>query len=98
MPIVQMRKLRICESLAQAADLGMQPIPPISALRVLSIHVFVPQTSTQPVPCPAQPDVLVPLTLTTPGGGGLSVTPKREQRSTEAGSLTQSHTVTQAGI
>lgn len=39
MSIVQMRKLRTCESLAQAAKMGMQPVPLISALRVLATHL-----------------------------------------------------------
>lgn len=62
MSVVQIGKLRIYESLAQAAKLGMQPVPLIFGCWP---HTSVLQISTRPAQCPVQPDVLAPLTLIT---------------------------------
>lgn len=95
MSVVQMVKLRICESLAQAAKLGMQPVPLISTLRVLATHLC----STNKYPSSSVPSTASCASSSDSHhtSGELPVTPKREQRSTEVRSLTQSHTIIQAG-
>lgn len=96
MPVVQMGKLRIYESLAQAAKLGMQSVPLISALWVLATHLCSTNKypTSSPVPSTAR---CASSSDSHHTSGELPVTPKREQRSTEARSLTQSHTIIQAG-
>lgn len=64
MSVVQMGKLRICESLAQVAKLGMKPVPSISVFGGWP-HTSVLQISTRPARCPTQPDMLAPPTLIT---------------------------------